>query len=352
MKKWLLFAVVFCTAVAGRADKVDDYVRAQMKKGSIPGVAVAVIKDGRRVKTGLYGFSNLELKAPVTKESVFEIGALTKQFTATGILLLVQEGKVSLEAPISQYLTNTPAAWNGITVRHLLNHTSGIKSFTDQPGFELSKHLTQQQFLEKVAVLPLEFQPGEQYKYGNTSFILLGYIIENVSGKSYWDFMNERIFAPLNMRSTTNREPATVMVGRASGYERSKSGTLVNRDYELTFLFSTGGMMTTLEDMVKWDAALAGNKVLSASTKEMMWSPTRLKDGTMKHYGFGWGVETSGRRNVGHSGYSSGFTSSYQLYPDDRLSIIVLCNLGEESLATILADGIAKFYLPEVKQGK
>ncbi|EEF62234.1 serine hydrolase domain-containing protein [Pedosphaera parvula] len=351
MKIWLLAVLLFCSQLV-RADKVDGYVREQMKKGSIPGVAVTVIKDGKRVKTGLYGFSNLELKTSVTKDSVFEIGALTKQFTAAGILLLVQEGKVSLEAPISQYLTNTPAAWSSITVRHLLNHTSGIKSFTDQPGFELSKHLTQQQFLENLAILPLEFRPGEQFKYGNTGFILLGYIIENVSGKSYWEFMNERLFAPLKMRTTTNREPATVMAGRANGYERSKSGGLVNRDYNLTELFSTGGLVSTLEDMVKWDAALAENKVLSAATKELMWNPTRLKDGTMKHYGFGWGVETNGRRNVGHSGYTSGFTSSYQLYPDDKLSIIVLCNLGEESLATILADGIAKFYLPEVKVGK
>ena len=346
MKRYLLFlACLFCAAPVF-ADKVDSYIKEQMAKGHVPGVALAIVKDGHLVKEATYGSADMELKMPVGRDTLFEVGAITKQFTATGVLMLKEEGRLALDQRIAAYLSGTPESWNKITVRQLMNHTSGIKSFTDTTnGFRLSDHLTQRQFIRQIGKYPLEFTPGEQYKYGNTGYQLLGYIIENMTRTNYWDWMNKEIFQPVGMKSTGDRNPGRVVPRRAHGYERNNSGGLSNRDTDYTDLFSSGAMVMTLDDLLKWDEALRLGLILAPRDRELMWTPTTLPDGTVKHYGLGWGVATSGRANVGHSGYTSGFSTTFQIYPDDKLTIIVLTNLGEESLATILADELAKMYL-------
>lgn len=346
-KKYILAGLAYLLCVASAsADKIDSYLKEQMTKGHIPGLAAAIIQNGRVVKEATCGYADMEQKTRITRDSAFEIGAITKPFTATGILLLAEKGRLSLDDKIAAHLSNTPPAWSAITVRQLLNHTSGIKSFTDMTNdFRQSLHLTQRQFIDQVGSYPLEFTPGTQYKYGNSSFVLLGYIIENITGANYWAWMKSEVFRPLGMTGTGQRDPRRVVPGRVHGYERNNFGSLDNRDSDLTALFSTGGMMTTLDDLVRWDAALRSGPIPSASSRAQMWIPTTLPDGSSKHYGLGWGVATSGRANIGHSGFASGFSSTFQIYPDDHLTIIVLCNLGEESLANIIADNLAKFYL-------
>ena len=328
------------------ADKVDAYLRVQMRKGHIPGLAVAVIQGEKVVKVGTYGYADLEFKARVGRDTVFEVGAITKQFTAIGILKLAEARRLSLDDKLTSHLSNTPPAWSDITVKQLLNHTSGIKSFTDLTNrFRLADHLKQDQFIKEVGSYPLEFPPGEQYKYGNTSFVLLGYIIESVTGTNYWDWMTKEIFLTLGMNATGDRNPARLIPQRAHGYEKNNAGALDNRDADLTDLFSTGAAATSLNDLIRWDNVLRKGRIISTESRRLMWTPTKLPNGTVKHYGLGWGVATSGRANVGHSGYTSGFSSTFQVYPADQLTIIVLCNLGEESLATILADNLARFCL-------
>src|SRR5208282_4407380 len=158
----------------------------------IPGAALLIVQNGQAIKTAAYGQANLELGVPVRPGTVFEIGSITKQFTAAGILLLAQDGKLSVDDKITQYLKTAPAAWSNITLRHLLTHTSGLKSYTGLAGFELTRHLTEEQFVRDIAAQPREFAPGEAWKYCNTGFNLLGYVIEHVSEKNYWDFMSER----------------------------------------------------------------------------------------------------------------------------------------------------------------
>ncbi len=319
-----------------------------MKQHEIPGITLAIIQNGKKIKADGYGFANLEHKVPATKDTVFEIGSVTKQFTAAGIMLLVQDGKLSVDDKISTHLKDTPPFWSKITVRQLLTHTSGIKSYTGLPGFELTEHLTQAQFIEKIGAFPLEFQPGDKWDYCNTAYNLLGFIIENVSGKNYWDFMGERIFGPLGMNSTTNREPSILIPNRADGYEKNKSGKLVNRDYDLTDIFSAGAIVSTVGDMAKWDAALNTGEILSAASKNEMWTATKLNKGATKLYGFAWYVEPlDGHKNIGHSGSTSGFSASFQRFPDDKLSIIVLCNSIESGIATTLAKQIAKMYFAD-----
>ena len=339
----LLFANVFLTPTQARADRVDDYIKDEMTKRQIPGVALTVIQDGKEVKTGSYGVANIELRVPVKPETVFEIGSITKQFTAAGILLLAQDGKLSVDDKLSQHLKNLPDAWTNITLRHLLTHTSGLKSYTGLDGFELTKHLTQEQFIKTIGAQPLEFQPGDAWKYCNTGFSFLGYVIENVSGKRYWDFMGEHIFQPLGMTCTTDRLPVRIIPNRATGYEQ-KNHVLINRDYDLTDVFSAGAIASTIGDLAKWNAMLDRDDLLHSSTKDQMWTPAKLNDGKLTKYGFGWFVDSiDGHKNIGHSGSTSGFSASIQRFPKDKLAVILLTNTDEQ-IATALARHIATFY--------
>ncbi|HEV2392232.1 MAG TPA: serine hydrolase domain-containing protein [Verrucomicrobiae bacterium] len=323
-----------------RADRVDDYVIQQMKEHRIPGLCLSVVTNGIPMKTASYGFANLELKTPVKPETVFEIGSLTKQFTAACILLLVDEGKLSLDDPISHFLEGAPGSWSRITVRHLLTHTSGIKSYTGLDGFELRRHLSQAQFIHAIGALPVEFAPGDSWKYCNTGYNLLGYIIENVTHKSYWDFLSEGILEPLGMTATTNRLPALVIPNRAAGYEQTNH-VWINRDSDITDVFSAGAIASSVADLIKWNAALDRDDLLSPASKRLMWTPMNLSNGQSTHYGFGWNIGSFERHlNIGHGGATSGFSASLQRFPDDKLAVIVLTNT-DEAIATILARKIA-----------
>ena len=342
---WVGVTMLCC---AGRlmADAVDDLVQNKMRRHPIPGLALEIIQHGKPAKIAAYGLANLEWEAAVTPETVFEIGSVTKQFTSAGILLLAQEGKLSVDDKLSRYLKDTPESWTNITLRHLLTHTSGIRNYTGLDGFELTRHLTQAQFIRRMATEPLDFQPGAKWSYCNTGFNLLGYVIENVSGKGYWLFMRERIFGPLGMNSTTQRDPRNIIPSRASGYEIDRAGHYVNRDYDLTDVFSAGAIVSTVGDLAKWNAALDEQKLLTAATEQEMWTPVRLNNGATQAYGFGWDLDPlQGHQNIGHSGSTSGFSASLQRFPKEGLAVIVLTNSNESGIATRLAKKIALLYL-------
>jgi D-alanyl-D-alanine carboxypeptidase len=341
---WIFRAVAFVCLLlvtSVQADKVDDFINTEMAKHRIPGLALAVVQAGQPHRISMYGLANVELKSPARPESVFEIGSLTKQFTSACILMLAQDGKLSLDDKIAKHLTNVPPAWSNITIRHLLTHTSGLCNYTGHDGFELTKHLTQAQFIKALAALPSDFAPGEQAKYCNSGYNLLGHIIENVSGKTYWAFLAERIWEPLGITSATNRDPSIVVPNRVDGYLR-RNGAWQNRDSDLTDIFSAGAIVMTIGDLVKWNAALDTDRLLNASSRAQMWTPAKLNNGRETQYGFGWRIgQQDGHKNIGHSGSTSGFSSSLQRFPDDKLTVIVLCNSDEPNIATTLARGIA-----------
>ena len=279
-----------------------------MRHHPIPGAALAIVRGGQTVKTAAYGMANLERHTPATPQTVFEIGSVTKQFTAAAILLLAQEGKLAVDDKISRHLKGTPASWSGITIRQLLTHTSGLKNYTGLDGFELARHLTQAQFIAQIAAHPLDFAPGEKWSYCNTGYNLLGYIIENVSGKSYGEFLQQNIFAPLGMTATARREPGANLPLRASGYETNRAGQFIVRDPDLTDVFSAGALVSTVGDLAKWNAALDTDGILTAASRAAMWTPVRLNNGTTHPYGFGWFLEPwQGHANIGHSGSTSVF---------------------------------------------
>ena len=345
---FLAFVLLFTAAISAKADATDEYVRAQMRERHIPGAAIAVIKDGKFIKAEGYGLANVELNVPATRETVFEIGSVSKQITAAAIMLLVEEGKVNLDEKISKYLPSAPETWKNVTVRNLLTHTSGIKSYTGLSGFELTKRLKRDEFVKAIGMHPLEFEPGERYIYSNSGYNLLGFIIESASGESYWDFLQKRIFKLLGMNQTANRDPQFIVPNRADGYEWD-NGRLVGRDYDLTDVFSAGAIVSTVMDLVKWDAALRGETLLKKESKEKIWTPVRFNSGKSYPYGLGWNVtEFRGHKLFSHGGQTAGFAANISRYADDNLTVIVLTNLGDQGLGTAIARGIAKIYLPDV----
>jgi D-alanyl-D-alanine carboxypeptidase len=344
----LLLSLLFncLLAVAARADRVDDYVREQMRRRHIPGLALAVVRDGRVVKERGYGLANVELRVPATPATVFEIGSVTKQMTAAAVMLLVEEGRVALDDPLSKYLPDTPEGWGHVTVRHLLTHTSGLRNYTGLTGFELTERLTRDEFIKRLAPHPLAFRPGDQHSYGNTNYSLLGYVVEAASGQGYWQFVSARLFGPLGMRATTDRDPRRLVPNRASGYEWD-GREWVGRDYDLTDVFSAGAVVSTVGDLVRWEAAFAGGRVLRPASLEQVWTPVRLNSGQTHPYGFGWYVETlRGRRVMRHTGHTAGFSASLARYPDDKLTVIVLTNLGTLGAGGRVGLGVAKLYAP------
>lgn len=351
LKTSVLYAVLCAVLLfvsAARADQVDDYVKAQMSEKHVPGAAIAVVKNGRVVKMQGYGLANVELNVPVTKDTVFEIGSVSKQMTAAAIMLLVEDGKINLDEKISKYLPNTPESWKNVSVRHLLTHTSGIKSYTGLSGFALSERMTRDDFIKKIAAEPLDFPTGERYTYSNSGYSLLGYIIESASGKNYWVFMRERIFAPLGMTATFDRDPQFIVPNRADGYEWA-NGRLVGRDYELTDLFAAGAIVSTIEDLTRWEAGMAGDKFLKAESKAQMWTPLTFNNGEHFGYGFGWNVtDFRAHKLISHGGQTAGFAANVSRYVNDNTTVIVLTNSGEQGLGGAIARGIAKIYIPAI----
>lgn len=341
-----VFLSFFPTAV--RADETDDFVRRTLAERHIPGAQIAVIKNGKIVKTAGYGLASVEFNVPVTTETVFEIGSVSKQLTAAAIMLLVEDGKITLDQKISTILPNTPDAWKNVTVRNLLTHTSGVKSYSSLDGFELNRRLKRDDFIKLLGVQPLDFETGTSYVYSNSGYNLLGYIIETVSGVSYWDFMRERIFGKLGMTKTGDRDPKYIIPLRATGYEW-ESEKLVGRDYNLTDVFSAGAIVSTVGDLAKWDAALRNDTLLKKESKLQMWSPAVFNDGKNYPYGFGFRLsDVRGHKLVAHSGQTAGFGANVSRYVDDDLTVIALTNLGATGMGTLIANGVAKIYLPAI----
>ena len=316
------------------ADQIDDYIKARMAKENIPGVVLAVVKDGKVERLGAYGYANVELKAPATVDSVFEIGSITKSFTATAVMMLVAEGRIGLDQKIGSYLLDLPDAWGTITIRQLLSHTSGIKDYVTNTVRLIRDVREPRDTLKIVVSAPSQFSPGTRAQYSSTNYVLLGLLIEKVSGKSYSEFLSERIFQPLGMTHTRINDPDAVIPGRVQGYQW-KAGMLWNQPaITEAAAFSAGALVSTVGDLARFDEALCTDRLLKRDLREQMWAPAKLADGSspgvimFAAYGLGWGLdEHAGHRCVWHGGKTAGFTGVFQRFPEDRLTVIVLTNL-------------------------
>lgn len=349
----LLLAALAPTRVRAQADAVDEYVRAEMRKRQVPGLALAVIRDGEVVKLKGYGFANLEHDVPATPDTVFELASVTKQFTATAVMLLVEEGKINLDDPVGRYLDGTPEAWKGITVRRLLTHTAGLASLEE--GFKalyeggVRLNYTTAQMFEAAKKDPLSFAPGERWQYSDVGYFLLGMIVEKASGQGYRDFVSERFFKPLGMTSTSVLDQWAIIKHRAAGYTLRDGRLAQIRRVVQTELPSHYGIFSTVRDLAKWEAALAAGRVVKPSSLEQMWTPVRLNSGASYTYGFGWELgERRGHRMITHTGITG---TEYTRFPDERLTVVVLTNLGVRIGATGvnswgLTKGVAGRFVP------
>ena len=326
-----------------RSDEIDDHVNAEMQRLHVPGMSIAVIKEGKVVKAQGYGLANVELNVPANPETVYKIGSISKQFIAAGIMLLVQDGKIKVDDKVSIFLQETPETWQDITIRHLLTHTSGLSR--EAPGFGSLKVQSDADLIKSAYSQKLDFAPGEKWRYCNLGYFALAEIIRKVSGKPWADFMKERVFAPLGMNSTRVTTARDIVPNRADGYYWR--GHLENDEVMLA-VRPSGAFLSSVMDLAKWDAALYGNTLLFQASLDETWTPVTLNDGKKHPYGYGWELgPIAGHKAVRHGGSLTGFRSNYLRLVDDKVSIIVLAN-GATAQPGVIAIELAKRYIPEL----
>jgi CubicO group peptidase (beta-lactamase class C family) len=303
--------------------RFEEYMSACVEVNHFSG-AVLVSKDGKTLFSKGYGFANIEHQVPNTPRTKFRLGSITKQFTAMAILILQERGKLKVEDPVGKYIDGAPKAWEGVTIHHLLTHTGGVPSYTDDPGYTKKMMMpeTVKSMIARFRDKPLDFKPGEKFHYSNSGYFLLGAIIEKVSGKTYEAFLKEAIFDPLGMKDTGYDHSATIIPGRASGYTLTKDG-LVNAEYlDMAQPYSAGSLYSTVEDLARWDRALNEGKLISKESYAKMYTPLK------NTYAYGWIVTTArGRKEIQHGGGINGFVTQILRYPDQKVCVVVLCNV-------------------------
>ncbi len=341
---WLF--ITPCVAQQTVSAKVDQFIKAEMRRQRIPGLSLAVIRDGRTIVAKGYGLANVEHQIPVKPETVFQSGSIAKQFTATAVMILVEEGKLSLDDKITKYFPDAPETWKPITVRHLLNHTSGMGDYPLE--VDLRRDYTEDEYLAFIKKSSLVYQTGAKWDYSNIGYVTLGALIRKVTGKFYSDFLAERVFQPLGMTTARIISEADIVPNRAAGY-RLVDGDLKNQEWvsPSTNTTADGSFYFTILDLAKWDAALYTDKPLKQSSLAQMWTPVKLDDGTRKAYGFGWSTnEIHNRRIIYHGGAWQGFKSFIVRFPDDKLTIIFFANLWDTKEIK-LARGLTAIFYPE-----
>ena len=275
-----------------------------------------------------YGSANLEWQIPDTPSTRFRLGSVTKQFTAASILLLEERGKLKVEDPVKKYLPEAPAAWDKMTIFHVLTHTAGIPNFTAFLDYPTSEPFptTPEKLVARFRDKPLEFEPGENWNYSNSGYVLLGYLIERISGTSYEKFLQENIFTPLGMRDSGYDSNSALIARRAAGYAPGPDGPVNAGFIHMSVPFAAGALYSTTEDLLRWEQGLFGGKVLSAASLQKMTTPFK------SDYAFGLQVHAvNGRKWIDHGGGIEGFNTLLAYYPDDKLTVVVLANLNGQA---------------------
>jgi CubicO group peptidase (beta-lactamase class C family) len=336
---------------------IDDFVSHEISRQRIPGLALGIYSRGRILLAKGYGVANVELNVPVKPETIMQSGSIGKQFVSAAVMMLVEEGKLSLDDSIMKYFPDAPAAWKPILIKNLLSHTSGLSEYTGERAgpngpFYLRLDFTEDELAKKIEALPIEWAPGEDWDYRNTNYVLLGIIIHKVTGMPYAEFLSKRIFKPLGMASTRLISDRDIIPNRAAGYEIDSNGELRNQQWVSPTFNSTadGALYFNVLDLAKWDEALYGTKLLKQSSLDRIWTPYLLNDGkpNVAGYGFGWRIGTQDdHKRIEHGGAWQGFTCDMSRYPDDSLTVVVLTNLDENhSTPNVMAHVVAGLVNP------
>jgi CubicO group peptidase (beta-lactamase class C family) len=327
-------------------DSLDRYVRSELVRQRVPGLSIAVLRGDNVVLARGYGYANVEHHVPATDSTVYEVGSISKQFTAAATVLLSEEGRLGLDDVITRYLPEGSTIWSGVTIRQLLTHTSGI-SDQSLDTLDFRKDYTEKELVRLAAGPPLLFKPGASYGYSSTGYTLLGVIIHRLTGEFYGNLLRDRIFRPLGMRAARVNSDTAIIPNRSGGY-RLEHGTLKNRDWTSPSLSATAdrGLSFSVRDLSRWAIALNHGRPLGRAGLQASWTPVQLTEGWSYPYGQGWQLtQQRGYRRIGHSGAWGGFQATLQRYPDFDLTVIVLTNLDEANPEGI-ASGIAGILEP------
>jgi CubicO group peptidase (beta-lactamase class C family) len=344
----LLGAALAMTAGQVRAtgaDAVDDYLAAEIARNHVPGLSVAVVKDGRTLKLKSYGLANLEWEAAATPDTAYPLASATKPLTGTLVMKLVADGVLSLDDPVAKHLPGTPESWRGMTVRHLATHTSGV---ADDIGEGVA---TLDDAIRSALQRPLTHPPGESGTYGIGGFVVLMRLLETVTGKSFPALLRERVLDPLGMTQTRfdnasetgGIRVADLVPRRSSVYEWSEGRQRVFALLFPSWTYTAGGLYSSAADLAAWAAALDGERILKRASLEEMWTPARLISGRTTSFAIGWALQSyRGRRAVGHSGGPA--LADILRFPDEKLTVVVLAS--QQKMLPYLAQGVADHYVP------
>ncbi|MGB7491076.1 MAG: serine hydrolase domain-containing protein [Thermoanaerobaculia bacterium] len=339
------------TSFDGPTAQAIDQLLSEHFQPEEPGAAVIAVRDGETVLRGAYGLANMELRVPMEPHMVFRIASLSKQFTAMGILILVERGEISLDDDIRKHLTNYPGHEQPITIRHLLTHTSGIPDTYANPKWQDVKRddLPPEAVIALFKDEPLEFTPGTHFKYVNSGYFLLGQIIEAVSGKSDEQFLKEEILDPLGMEDTQTEPVYRIIPWRVSGYNFVEGAFIRCGFLNMDHIQGPGNLRSTVDDLAKWDAALYTESLLPADTLEMLWTPNTLSNGESTNYGFGMGIgELEDHRMIAHRGNINGFDAYSLRLPESQIYVAVLMNHGNPEVGSgDLANKVARIILAD-----
>ncbi len=327
---FLLTVYFFESAYSQSVEKQFDEIFSEYNFDNSPGFAILVAKNDDVLYRKAFGHANLELGVQLKPEHIFRIGSITKQFTAAAILKLAEEGKLSLNDDVTEYIKDYPTHGHTITIEHLLTHTSGIKSYTSMKTWDAEmrkKDFTPGEMVEYFKNEPMDFAPGEKFLYNNSAYFMLGYIIESVSGKPYPQYIEEEIFAPLGMENSFYDNSSEILKNRASGYQRTKNG-FENADYlSMTQPYAAGSLMSTVDDLLKWYTAVMNGKVISTESRKKAHSSYNLKNGDPTGYGYGWFLgNVHGSPSIEHGGGINGFQSASIYLPEEKIFVAVLSN--------------------------
>jgi len=321
--------------------RMDSLISAEVARTPIAGLSVAVVKGRDTILAKGWGYADIENDVPVTTAHVFRVGSITKQFTSAAIMQLVEKGRLSLDDTLGAMLPNMPASWRPVTLRQLLNHTSGIQSYTGIAPWQRRwrEDMSPDTIVRLVAADTLNFAPGSRWRYNNTGYVLLGMILDRATGKEYPKYLDEQFFKPLGLKNTMYCHTAPIIKHRALGY-MLQGKELVNAEYlSMTQPYSAGALCSTVSDLVKWTRALHGGGVVTPASFRQMTTP--IGAAAASHYGFGIGSDSLGtHRRVAHGGGIHGFLSMLAHYPDDSLTVVVLANSSPapvDQIATNLA---------------
>ncbi len=342
--------LLFGAFETARADQLDQFIAAEMKERKIPGLSVAVIRDGKVIRATGYGFANLELQVPATKDTVYEIGSISKQFASEALMLLVEDGKLKLDDPVRKYLpANAPETWQKITIRNLLNHTSGLKDWIEVKEFSYRREYSPEEFIDLVKGFPLLFLPNENWGYSNTNLPLIGIIVERASGKSFEGFVNDRIIKPLSFPSIRFKHQEDVVADRATGYVLRNGEWKNGEPFRPKVIAASGGILATATDLARWWEAVLQGRVVNQSSLDQMLKPTKLNDGRSVAHGFAFFTDVfNGHKLIQHFGSTvGGFGSIVRYYPKEKLTVAVIGNLEDGGFgAEYISKRVADHYIP------